>query len=355
MELLTAVVNNRINNADEIKHYITYAKKEKYKIYPPDINKSKAYFSVENGGMRYGLSGLKGVGVGVIQLIVDEREKNGPYKDFQDFISRSDQQVLNKKCLESLIFGGAFDCFGYARSQLCAVYDAMIEKTIKDRKTKASGQFSIFDAFGAGEEKNDISEFDSIKIPNIKEFSKNAKLKFEKDVLGIYLSGHPLDDYLEYFDDFNLTSDMLVADSSDDMAQEDETLDEEQQVVYESGISDGMNVTCGGIVSEIKKVYTKNGNKEMCIVKLEDLYGTIELMLFPAIYDRYKDKLVEDCMLTAKGKLSIREGEAPIVTVDHFTFWKEKEQEEMMLVHQSQRKRSASETTVLIIHFIFTI
>ena len=290
VELLTAVINNRINNADEIKHYITYAKKEKYNIYPPDINKSKAFFSVENGGIRYGLSGLKGVGVGVIQLIIDEREKNGKYKNFQDFISRSDQQVLNKKCLESLIFGGAFDCFGYSRSQLCAVYDIMIDKVVKDRKSKATGQFSIFDAFGPQEQSKDIAEFDTIKIPDIKEFSKNAKLKFEKDVLGIYLSGHPLDDYLEYFDDFNLTSEMLTAESD---AEQDDIIDDgeqEQEITYASNITDGMSVTCGGLVTEIKKVYTKNGNKEMCIIKLEDLYGTLELMLFPAIYDRYRIK-----------------------------------------------------------------
>lgn len=329
VELLTAVINNRINNADEIKHYITYAKTAKFSIYPPDINKSKAFFSVENGGIRYGLSGLKGVGVGVIQIITDEREKNGEYKSFQDFINRSDQQVLNKKCLESLILGGAFDCFGHARSQLCAVYDAMVEKTIKDRKSKQSGQFSIFDAFGSQESANDIAQFDSIKIPDIKEFSKNAKLKFEKDILGIYLSGHPLDDYLEYFDSFNLTSEMLELEREDELEQNVDGDDsDEHEVVYASGVTDGMNVTCGGIVTEIKKVYTKNGNKEMCIVKLEDLYGTIELMLFPAIYDRYKDKLTDDAMMSVKGRLSIRDGEAPIVTVDNLSFWQEKTEEE---------------------------
>lgn len=326
VELLTAVINNRITNADEIKHYITYAKKEKFKIYQPDVNKSKTYFSVENGGIRYGLAGLKGVGLGIIEMIIAEREKNGEYKSFQDFIDRSDQQVLNKKCLESLIFGGAFDCFGNNRSQLCAVYDSMVEKTIRDRKSKASGQFSIFDAFGGGAQ-NEIKEFDEVKMPNIKEFNKNAKLKFEKDVLGIYLSGHPLDDYLEYYDNFNLTSDMLVSENAEDNGEDVPGDEELENVTFASGITDGMSVTCGGIVSELKKVYTKNGNKEMCIVKLEDLYGTIELMLFPQIYERYKDNLVEDCMLTAKGKLSIRDGEAPIVTVDNLTFWKDKSAE----------------------------
>ncbi|MBE7075200.1 MAG: DNA polymerase III subunit alpha [Clostridiales bacterium] len=329
IELLTAVINNRITNADEIKHYITYAKKEKYPIYPPDINKSKAFFSVENGGMRYGLSGLKGVGVGVIQTIVAEREQNGEYKSFQDFINRSDQQVLNKKCLESLIFGGAFDCFGHARSALCAVYDSMIEKVNRDRKSRATGQFSIFDAFGGEEEQKEISDFDTIKIPDIKEFSRNAKLKFEKDVLGIYLSGHPLDEHMDKFDEFNLTSEMLVAESSEADETQEAGEEDERQVVFASGITDGMNVTCGGIVTELRKVYTKVGNREMCIVKLEDLYGTIELMMFPAAYDKYKNELVEDCMLTCKGKLSIRDGEAPIVTVERLIFWNADEKEEV--------------------------
>ncbi|MBE7082598.1 MAG: DNA polymerase III subunit alpha, partial [Clostridiales bacterium] len=323
VELLTAVINNRITNADEIKHYITYAKTEKYEILPPHINKSGTYFQVENGGIRYGLSGMKGVGIGVIDLIVAEREKNGEYKSLQDFITRSEQQVLNKKCLESLILGGAFDCFGYARSALCAIYDTMIDKVNHDRKSKASGQFSLFDAFGGAEEESALMAFDEVKIPDIKEFNKNAKLKFEKDVLGIYLSGHPLDDYMDNFKDYNITSDMLVAETSEEENLDNAGEDGEQEVVYNSGITDGMFVTCGGIVQEIKKVYTKAGNKEMAILQLEDLYGNFEAMLFPAIYDRYKDRLQDDVMITIKGRLSIRDGEQPIVTVDKILFWED--------------------------------
>ena len=328
VELITAVINNRITNSDEIKHYITYAKKEKYNIFPPNINKSKAFFSVENGGIRYGLSGLKGVGMGVINLIIEEREQNGEYKSFQEFINRSNPAVLNKKCLDSLILGGAFDCFGYNRSQLSAVYEQMIEKTNKDRKQREAGQFSIFDVFGGQSEQTDIADFDEIKIPNIKEFNKNAKLKFEKDVLGIYLSGHPLDDYMEYFDDFNFNSEMLKIEDGIDEDIDNIGEDVEEQVVYSSGITDGMSVTCGGIVSELKKVYTKNGNKEMCILKIEDLYGNFDCMMFPNCYERYKDRLAEDMMVTIKGKVSLREDEPPIITVDSINFWKDKTEEE---------------------------
>lgn len=329
VELITAVLNNRINKSDEIKHYITYAKKQKFNILPPDINKSKCYFSVENGGIRYGLSGLKGVGVQLIQIIIEEREKNGEYKSFQEFINRSDKSVLNKKCLESLILSGAFDCFGHSRSSLIGIYDIMIEKHKHDDLKRATGQFSIFDAFGENDSSNEIAEFDVVKIPDLKEFNKKAKLKFEKEVLGIYISGHPLDDHLEKFNDFNLNSSMLVSENENE--NEDEGVydygEDDQQVSYVSDIQDGMNVTCGGIVSAIKKFYTKASNKEMAVVTIEDLYGTFDCILFPTILQRYKDQLVEDALITIKGRLSIRDGERPSVSVEKLFFWAEKEEE----------------------------
>ena len=328
VELLTAILNNRITKSDEIKHYIAFAKRRKINLYQPDINKSKTYFSVENGGIRYGLSGLKGVGIGVIDLIIAEREKNGEYKSFHDFINRADGSVLNKKCLDSLILGGAFDCFGYARSQLMAVYELMVDKVNRDREKRSSGQYSLFDVF-SGDETNSIAEFDTIKIPDIKEYSKKAKLKFEKDVLGNYLSGHPLDDYVEKFEDFNVNSEMLHVETE----MEDEDIDgvvgeEDEGIVDINGLTDGMNVITGGIVAGLKKVYTKATNKEMCIVTIEDHYGTFECMLFPAIYDRYKEQLIEDSMVTIKGKLSIRDGENPIITVDNISFWEEKNEQQ---------------------------
>jgi len=353
VELLTAVINNRINKSDELKKYITYAKKEKFEILPPDINKSSTYFKVENGGIRYGLAGLKGVGVGIIECIVEERNKNGEYKSFQDFINRSENQVLNKKCIESLVYGGAFDCFGHPRNALIVGYEPMVEKALKDRKSKEAGQFSIFEIFGGGETSNAITEFDTIKIPDVNEYNQKSKLKFEKDVLGIYLSGHPLDNYLEYYNNFNLTSDMIAFEASDEQGLDEEEhdmsgvengVDEDGEYMQdENSLQDGMNVTCGGIVTEIKKVFTKNGNKEMAIIKIEDLYGDFDCMMFPAIYARYKSSLVEDSMVTVNGKLSLRDGEAPIVTVDKITYWKDKDQEK-----QEEEIKPASNKTLYI-------
>lgn len=341
LELLTSILNNRITKSDEIKHYITFAKQEKFNIYQPDINHSKTYFHTENGGIRYGLSAIKGVGIAVIDLIISEREKNGEYKSFYDFIDRSESSVLNKKCIEALILGGAFDCFGYPRSALMAVYDLMIERSSKEKDNRKNGQFSIFDMFGGNAQDNAISQFDEIKIPDIKEYNKKTKLKYEKDVLGIYLSGHPLDDYIDKYKDFNLTSDMLVSNDEEIEAEYDYNEDEEkEEIVYSSNISDGMSVVCGGIVSEVKKVYTRNSNKEMAIITIEDLYGNIDLMLFPNVYDRYKNIIAEDGMITVYGKLSLRDGETPIVTVDKISIWQDEEEPE--------QKKFSADTTLYI-------
>ena len=204
----------------------------------------------------------------------------------------------------------------------------MVERANKDRKSRESGQFSIFDSLmNENAESQYSTSFDEIKIPDIKEFNKNAKLKFEKEVLGIYLSGHPLDDYLEYYDNFNLTSDMLQAETSSEDNTDNAGDDEDQtEVVYASGITDGMSVTCGGIVTEIRKSFTKVGNKEMAVIKVEDIYGTFECLLFPKLYEKFKNTLQEDIMLTVKGKLSIRDGEAPVIMPENLIYWKEKEE-----------------------------
>lgn len=334
VELLTAIINVRITNADEIKKYTTLAKKEKIKVLQPDINKSDTYFKVENQNIRYGLAGLKGVGVSVIDMIVQERNKNGNYKSFQDFIDRSEQQVLNKKCIESLILGGAFDSFGNSRSSLMAIYDVMVEKVNHDRKSKASGQFSLFDGLM---DSSEIQSFDIIKIPDIKDYNKTTKLKFEKDVLGIYLSGHPLDDYLDKFDNYNFTSDMLESFVSGEDTEEDF---EEEDVNFSSEISDGMNVSCGGIITEVKKLFTKVGNNEMCVIKVEDIYGEYECMFFPKMYERFKDKIEENVMLSIKGKLSIRDDQPPIVMVESIKLWEEETKPEQITETKPQQNQT---------------
>ena len=305
IEFLTAVLNNRITNMDEIKKYVTYTRKQGHEVYPPDINKSQTYFSVENGNLRFGLGALKNVGVQLMDEVLAEREKNGEFKNFDDFINRVNQSALNKRCIESLILSGAFDCFNKSRSQLMAVYEMAIDKVNKDRKSRASGQFSLFDTI------NSLKVQDEIQYPDIREFNRESKLKFEKDILGVYISGHPLEEYMDKYKEFSLTSDML----------EPEMIEEEDETKYIYSIKDGTAVTCGGILSKVKKHITKADKKEMAMITLEDIYGTIEIMAFPKVYTKFKDILKEDELFTVAGRISIRDGETPIVVADNFIKW----------------------------------
>ena len=313
-EFLTAVLNNRITNIDEIKNYITYAKEEKIDILPPDINKSYTMFTCnKEGAIRFGLAALKGVGINVIDTIIAEREANGEFKNIVDFVNRFDNTILNKRCMESLILSGAFDCFKVKRSQLMQVYTTLLERSSSDRKTRASGQFSLFDDILKTDVVNDIS------YPNIPEFDEQTKLKLEKEVVGVYVSGHPLSNYTKRFNEYNLTSDMISVEETDGEMPDME--DEDTDTMYDN-LTDGMEVTCGGLVVEIKKLLSKRDKKEMAFAKIEDLYGVIELMFFPQAYTKFKNILLPDALVTIHGKLSIRTGEKPVVLVDNVTEWK---------------------------------
>ena len=335
---LCSVLNNRITNSDEIKKYVTYIKSEGYQVLPPDINKSKTYFSVENGNLRFGLAAIKNVGVALIENIILERETNGEFKDFMDFIKRVDSAAHNKRCLESLILAGAFDCFGVYRSQLMSVYDIAVGRESLERKKKASGQFSLFDTF---EDQEPVLE-DKLDYPDIKEFNKDAKLKFEKEVVGIYISGNPLDEHLEKFKDFNLKSTMLEPVES----EFDEDSDDNSPK-YSNDLQNDMKVMCGGILGDCRKTVTKNGNREMGFAQVEDLYGTIDLMFFPDCYRRLKPLIVDDNLVTIKGHLSIRDGEKPTVIVEDLIPWKktEKKEEEPERVEPKKRLCLRFDTT----------
>ncbi|MBO4412641.1 MAG: DNA polymerase III subunit alpha, partial [Clostridia bacterium] len=310
---LCSVLNNRITFSDEIKKYVMEVKSRGYKVLRPDINKSQTCFSVEDGNLRFGLAAIKNVGVAVIDAIIEERNKNGEFKDLVDFIKRVDSTAHNKRCLESLILAGAFDCFGKTRSQLMSVYDLAVSREANARKQKATGQFSLFDSF----EENTVE--DKLDYPNIKEFNDDAKLKFEKEVVGIYISGHPLDEYADKFKEFNLKSSMLkVEEEGDEENEEDDT------PKYSADIQPDMKVTCGGILENVRKQITKKGNREMGFAELEDLWGTIELTFFPDAYRRFKELVVDDNLVTIKGRLSLRDGENASVVVEDVTAWKKK-------------------------------
>ena len=317
IEFLTAVLNNRITNADLVKRYTNYVRKEGFKVLPPDINKSRTEFRVEDGNTRFGLGGLKNVGTNVVDQIITEREKNGLFKSFEDFISRmTPYGTINKRTVESLILSGAFDQFGVYRSQLMAVYTLVMDRANHDKKSKANGQTSIFDVFEA-----ETQSVNTVEYPKIKEFNKETLLKYEKEIVGIYLSGHPLDDYLDKFDDFDFTSDMIASEDEGEFEESEEGVEEEK--VYDQ-VKDGQSVVCGGVVTAIKKIPSKSGN--MAFLTVEDLNGTFDVMVFAKLYNRCKEIVVEDKMFTIRGRLSIRPGKSPVVIAESLTPWEKAEE-----------------------------
>ena len=332
VEYLTAVLNNRITNADLVKKYTSYARVEGFTIYPPDINKSYTEFKVENGNIRFGLGALKHVGTALIDQIVAEREAGGDFTSLEDFIRRVTANTLNKKSMEALILSGAFDKFGHARSQMMEVYIKYMDLVATDRKAKASGQYSFFDTF-----QEETESLNKIEYPNIKEYNKDTLLKLEKEFVGIYISGHPLDDYLSKYDEFNFTSQMLPEASNDEFGEEGEgdynnapvysEVDEEGELIQEEDSSnfvvDGQHIVGGGIIKAIKKIMGKSGN--MAFITIEDLYGTFEVMVFSKIYPKYKDLIVEDALVTVKGRVSMRDGKAPTILAESIIPWEKPE------------------------------
>lgn len=306
IQYFLAVLNNRISKPDDLKKYMLYLKSKNIKILLPDINKSEVYFSHEGNDVRYGLVALKNVGLNIIESIIEERTNFGEYKDIQDFIKRTYKFGLNKRVLESLILSGAFDNFKVSRNQMMHVYEKLLEQTAVVSKKEATGQFSFFDTL-----LKDDENLNKVEYPNVEEFNEQTKLKYEKDILGVYVSGHPLDKYLTIFNDYTFNSSMLQSKSEDE-----ENEDVENQNL-ENELEDGQTVTFGGIISAVKKIYTKRDNKEMAIVTIEDMYGSVDLMVFPKIYAKFKASFVIDKIVEVVGKINLRDEQNPVILLEN--------------------------------------
>jgi len=302
---MASVLNNRVNKWDDMTKYIVSIRSKGVDILPPSINKSAVYFAVEGEkgkeGIRFGLGALKNVGVGVIEKIIEERS-NGNFKSFEDFCKRVPSDALNKKCLESLILSGAFDELGANRSQLMAVYPKVVNLVASEKKATDCGQISMF-----GLVEDDAATH--VALPDVREFDPYTKSKFERDVVGIYLSGHPLEQYSALMEDCNFNTSM-IAQRGDE---------EEGETEGESGQELGNNspVNMAAVVVEYKKMLTKATKQEMAIMKVEDIYGTCEVMLFPKILEKAKPILTKDAIIRITGKLSIRAGEDAIILADN--------------------------------------
>ncbi|MBR2871813.1 MAG: DNA polymerase III subunit alpha [Clostridia bacterium] len=300
VEFFCSLLNNRLDKIEELSKYLTYLKTKNIKVLPPDVNKSKALFSCENGGIRFGLVGLKNVGQAVVEAVVEEREKNGDFKSFDDFINRTVNTGANKRMVESLILAGAFDTLGKNRRVLMEVSADYMERVASAEKNKNQMQISIF---GTLLEKDDGLE---INYPNLPEFSSKEKLTYERSVVGIYLSGHPLSDYKEQFDRFSFNTGLL------DYYEEDEDGNK-----HYTEVKDGQHVLMGGIISEYKRLATKSG-QTMAFVTIEDLYGKIEVIVFPQAFDRSRAFLNEEQIVRVSGRLQIKDG-VPQIIADEIT------------------------------------
>lgn len=285
-EFICALLNNRLNKIDEITKYVLYLKEKGYKVLPPDINKSKTVFTVENDGVRFGLSALKGAGQAVIDAVIEERNKNGDFKDFPDFVSRC-ISVLNSRLVEGLILSGAFDAMGVKRSQLEEIYEPLCNKAKTINKQRNSAQMNLFGDI-LGEEKLDVV------YPDIAEYELNEKLSKEKQVLGVYVSGHPFEKYVHAFPDCTF-----------DCSFFDDYVEDEDGNRTFNRISDGMRITMAGIIASYRRTMTKRTGTYMAFMTLEDVYGSVECVCFPSAYEKYKAEIINDRIVKVKGKLDV--------------------------------------------------
>ena len=293
-EFMAATLNSFLGNLDKVSIYINECKSLGIKILKPDINKSNTKFTVDDGKIRFGLGSIKNVGIAAIENIVKERVEHGKFESFTDFCERVQQEAVNKKSIESLIKAGAFDEFEQTRSTLIASYENIIN-TIQDSSKKSlAGQVTMFDL------ESDNANINELKynFEEHEEYSDKELLAMEKEMLGIYISGHPLDKLTKQIEDATNINTI-------DIAQ----INEEMQITGKTTkYKDGQIVKYAGIITNIKKRYTKS-NKLMVTANVEDLYGNIEIILFENNYTDVSSCLVEDNIVLIEGKLSVREDE----------------------------------------------
>lgn len=286
VEFMAALMTSVIDNPGKVAEYIYACRQMGIEILPPDINEGYSTFSVSKGSIRYGLSAIKGLGKPVIEAIVEERGCKGKFTSLKDFAVRLSGKEVNKRTVESFIKSGAFDSLPGTRKQLMMIYIQVLDEVSQDKKKNLSGQLSFFDLVGE-EEKADYEN----NMPDVGEYSTEQLLAFEKEVMGIYVSGHPLDQY-EGLLKKNITNSTL-----------DFALDEE---IGEAKAKDGAFATIGGMVVS-KTVKTTRNNSMMAFITLEDLVGTVEIIVFPRDYEKYKILLQEDRKVFVRGKVTAEE------------------------------------------------
>lgn len=303
VEFMAALISSIMGSSNQVSLYIRECKRLGIEVLPPDVNESRDKFTVVDGKMRFGLAAVKNVGTNVIQDIIKVREEKGKFESFTDFCQKVDTNMLNKRQVESLIKCGAFDTFGVRRSQLMAVYEKVIDGVVARKRRNIEGQFSLFDSMMVDESINADEGY-----PDLKEYSEKALLAMEKEMVGVYLSGHPLSQYEKVLEAATTTNCSEIAEAAEKLASGEK----------DTELRDSSRVVVGGIIIRKQNKITKNNNM-MAFVTIEDLFGTIETIVFPKIYEECSNCIYEDNIVLIEGTLSIGEEDTPKIMCNKMT------------------------------------
>lgn len=316
VEFIAAMLNSVMGINEKVAYYIAFAESLGIQVLPPDINESLTKFTVKGDTIRFGLGAIKNVGWNVVESIVKSREEKGNFENLYDFCNKVDLGTVNKRALDSLIKAGALDEFKVYRSQMLAVYEKIMDGIISQKKKNIEGQMTLFGAPEVKEENITIS------YPNIKEFDKKHKLAMEKEMTGLYITGHPLEDYEK---SLSLQTSISLGKIMEEYNKEyGGVLLEEEGVTPDNpillgnslSISDNQKVKVGGIIAEVHRKITRN-NDMMAFITLEDLTGNIECLVFPKTYDKLMNLLQVDEMVVIEGRLSLKEDELPKIICEN--------------------------------------
>lgn len=300
VEYMAALISS-VDETDKINHYIANCTEMNIDRLPPDVNKSEDTFTVEGNGIRFGLSAIKNVGKGIIREIVAERQINGEFKSFSDFLDRTAGMEINKRMLEQLINSGAFDSMGVKRSQLLAVYERSLDGASRSLKENVRGQMTLFDA---------VEENAEMELPDIPELDKKTILKLEKQSVGMYFSGHPMEEYTKKAKKItNLDISKIMSNVIRD--------EEGNYHITEGGLSDNEKVMlCVSIASRKNK--TTRSDSQMAFLNVEDTTGSMECIVFPKVLSEYSSMLFEDNIVVISGRVSFKEDEEPKILAESF-------------------------------------
>ena len=302
VEFMAALMTSVIDNPKKVSEYILTCRSMGITLLPPDINEGEAGFSVSGNCIRYALTAIKSVGRPVIESVVQERKARGRFTNLKDFITRMADKDMNKKAMENFIKAGALDSLGGTRKQFMSAYVQIMDRVVKDKRNNMAGQMTLFDIVSEEEK----SDFD-IKMPNVGEYSKEMLLAFEKEVLGIYISGHPMEEYQELWN-------KLKTNTTNDFVLDEET--------GSAQVRDQAEVVVGGMIAEKTIKYTKN-DQVMAFLNLEDLVGNVEIVVFPKVYERYSSLLTEDAKIFVKGRAALEEDKDGKILCDQIVTFEE--------------------------------